>query len=71
MKRIKPLLLLCLGIGMKLEAPVEWSEDLEMPLDDSTDRLTLVLSNGEVVEKNVSDDLSFQIYDLLLPYFKK
>ncbi len=55
----------------KLETAVEWPEDLEMPLDSSEIRLTLVLSNGDVVEKNVSSDLSFQIYDLLLPYFKK
>ena len=54
----------------KLEASVEWPEDLERPLDDSTECLTLVLSNGEVVEKNVSSELSFQIYDLLLPYLK-
>lgn len=55
----------------KMETAVEWPEDLEMPLDSSEIRLTLVLSNGDVVEKNVSSDLSFQIYDLLLPYFKK
>jgi hypothetical protein len=55
----------------KLETAVEWPEDLEMPLDSSEIRLTLVLSNGDVVEKNVSSHLSFHIYDLLLPYFKK
>ena len=55
----------------QLEVSMKWPEDLEMPMDDYTIQLTLVLSNGDVEEKNVSSDLSFQIYDLLLPYFKK
>lgn len=55
----------------KLDSPEDWPEDMEIPLDDSTIRLTLVLENGDIIEKNAGNELSFKIYDLLLPYFKK
>ena len=32
--------------------------------------LTLTLPNGETVEKAVSNELSLELYDILLPYFK-
>ena len=54
-----------------LDAPIEFPEDLEPILDDSKITLTLVLPDGETVEKNASADLSMEIYQLLLPYFKK
>ena len=54
-----------------LDAPIEFSEDLEPILDDRKITLSLVLPSGETVEKNASGDLSMEIYQLLLPYFKK
>ena len=54
-----------------LDAPIEFPEDLEPILDDSKITLSLVLPSGETVEKNASGDLSMEIYQLLLPYFKK
>lgn len=47
-----------------------WPEDLEQPLDTESITLTLTLSDGTVVEKNASSDLSIEIYTLLLPYLK-
>ena len=46
-----------------------WPEDLEMPLDMENVKLTLTLSDGTVVKKNASSNLSIEIYNLLLPYF--
>ena len=46
-----------------------WPEDLEMPLDMENVKLTLTLSDGTVVKKNASSNLSIEIYHLLLPYF--
>ena len=54
-----------------LDVPIEFPEDLEPILDDSKITLSLVLPSGETVEKNASGDLSMEIYQLLLPYFKK
>ena len=54
-----------------LDAPIEFPEDLEPILDDRKITLSLVLPGGETVEKNASGDLSMEIYQLLLPYFKK
>ena len=54
-----------------LDAPIEFPEDLEPILDDRKITLSLVLPTGETVEKNVSEELSMEIYQLLLPYFKK
>lgn len=54
-----------------LDAPEEIPDDLEPILDDSEITLTLVLPSGETVEKNASPELSMEIYQLLLPYFKK
>ena len=49
----------------------EWPEDLEMPTDMANITLNLTLSDGTVVQKSVSGDLSMEIYQLLLPYFEK
>ena len=46
-----------------------WPEDLELPLDMESVKLTLTLSDGTVVKKNASSNLSIEIYKLLLPYF--
>ena len=46
-----------------------WPEDLEMPLDMENVKLTLTLSDGTVVKKNVSSNISIEFYHLLLPYF--
>ena len=54
-----------------LDEPIEFPEDLEPILDDRKIMLSLVLPSGETVEKNASGDLSMEIYQLLLPYFKK
>lgn len=54
-----------------LDASIEFPEDLEPILDDRKITLSLVLPSGETVEKNASGDLSMEIYQLLLPYFKK
>ena len=47
------------------------AEDLEPILDDSSITLSLTLPNGQVVSKNASMTLSLEIYEILLPYFKK
>lgn len=47
----------------------EWPEDLERPLDDSTITLSVTLSDGTVIKKQASGELSMEIYQLLLPYF--
>ena len=54
-----------------LDEPIEFPEDMEPTLDDRKITLSLVLPSGETVEKNASGDLSMEIYQLLLPYFKK
>lgn len=46
-----------------------WPEDLELPLDMETVKMTITLSDGTVVKKNVSSNLSMEIYQILLPYF--
>jgi hypothetical protein len=53
-----------------LDEPIEFPEDMEPTLDDRKITLSLVLPSGETVEKNASGDLSMEIYQLLLPYFK-
>ena len=54
-----------------LESPQELPDDPVFLLDGSIITLSLVLPSGETVEKNASDALSAEIYQLLLPYFKK
>ena len=54
-----------------LDAPSEFSEVVEPRLGASRITLSLMLPSGETVEKNASGDLSMEIYQLLLPYFKK
>ena len=49
----------------------EWPEDLELPTDMASITLSLTLSDGTVVKKSASGDLSMEIYQLLLPYFEK
>ena len=49
----------------------EWPEDLELPTDMANITLNLTLSDGTVVQKSPSGDLSMEIYQLLLPYFEK
>lgn len=46
-------------------------EDSEQPAGTEGITLTLTLSDGTVVQKNASSDLSIEIYELLLPYLKK
>ena len=47
-----------------------WPEDLELPTDMASITLTLTLSDGTVEQKNISSDLSIEIYELLLHYLK-
>ena len=54
-----------------LDEPIDFPEDMETIHADSRITLSLVLPSGETVEKNASGDLSMEIYQLLLPYFKK
>lgn len=49
----------------------EWSENLERPIDMDGITLTLMISDGTIVKKNASSELSMEIYKLLLPYLKK
>lgn len=49
----------------------ERSEDQALPADMAGVTLSLTLSDGTVTEKIASGDLSMEIYQLLLPYFKK
>lgn len=55
----------------KLSEAVEMPDDFPELLDDSIITLLVTLENGAVVKKNVSSDLSFEIYQLLLPFFAK
>ena len=54
-----------------LDEPSGFPEDVEPRLGASRITLSLMLPSGETVEKNASGDLSMEIYQLLLPYFKK
>ncbi len=45
-------------------------EDLERPTDNSSITLSITLSDGTIERKNISEDLSMEIYKLLLPYLK-
>ena len=45
-------------------------DDLPQPLDMESVKLALTLSDGTVEKKNISSDLSIEIYKLLLPYLK-
>ena len=53
-----------------LDEPSGFPEDVEPRLGESRITLSLMLPSGENVEKNVSADLSMEIYELLLPYLK-
>ena len=48
----------------------EWPDNLELPLDMHEISLSVTLSDGTVVKKNASSELSIEIYQLLLPYLK-
>lgn len=47
-----------------------WPEDPELSTDMTNITLTLTLLDGTVEQKNISSDLSIEIYELLLPYLK-
>ena len=53
-----------------LDEPSGFPEDVEPRLGESRITLSLMLPSGENVEKNISADLSMEIYELLLPYLK-
>jgi len=55
----------------KLSEAVEMPDDFPELLDGSIITLSVTLENGVVVKKSVSSDLSFEIYQLLLPFFTK
>ena len=46
-------------------------DEEELPTDMATITLSLTLSDGTVVKKSASGNLSMEIYQLLLPYFEK
>ena len=55
---------------MDLDQLPEKETGVALPADAAGITLTLTLSDGTVVQKNASSDLSIEIYTLLLPYLK-
>ena len=48
----------------------KFPEDMEPIMDDHSLDLTLIFSDGTTVEKSISSETAFEIYKILLPYFK-